>query len=186
MGDVSYSIHLIHPLVFVVAKSVTTLAPPIWSQELLPPRHLQHLVRRLGCNLGRSLSAAIQHHRLEQSAALESSYPTHPGRSSFPDPEGPTERASDLAPAPRAVEEPRDVATARWPRKVSAHNHRGARAHRVPRRRVTNRDPWSDVPALCDPARSCTGRVARSHLGIVLPKRIRTDKQDAAAFQISA
>lgn len=74
MGDVSYSIYLIHPLVFVVAKSVTTLAPPIWSQALLPPRHLQHLVRRLGCNLGRSLSAAIQHHRLEQSAALESLY----------------------------------------------------------------------------------------------------------------
>ena len=84
-------------------------------------------IRRLGRALGGRLSAALEHHRLERSAALEGLHPTHAGRSRFPHPEGSAERASDLAPARgprsgpyprllsrlRAVEEPRDVAAAR-------------------------------------------------------------------------
>jgi peptidoglycan/LPS O-acetylase OafA/YrhL len=35
VGDASYSIYLIHPLVFVVAKSATTLAPPIGRKSQL-------------------------------------------------------------------------------------------------------------------------------------------------------
>ena len=98
-----------------------------WLPGGLPPRCcLQRLVRRLGRALGGRLSPALEHHRLERSAALEGLHPTHPGRSRFPHPEGSAERAPDLAPARRtragpyprvlsrfrAVEEPRDVAAA--------------------------------------------------------------------------
>ena len=90
-------------------------------------------------------SAALEHRRLERSAALEGLYPTHPGRGRFPHPERSARRPSDLAsargprsgPYPRllsclcAVEEPRDVAEPRRPWKFAAHDPRRACAHPV-------------------------------------------------------
>src|SRR6266404_4530861 len=106
-------------------------------------RCLQRLIRRLGRTLAGCLSPALEHRRLERSAALESLYPTHTGRSRFPYPEESAERASDLAPARgprsgpyprvlsrlRAVEQPRAVAAARGSRQLAAHHPRGACAH---------------------------------------------------------
>jgi hypothetical protein len=118
------------------ASCSRTSAPPPASQSagagqlfgrLAPACRLQRLIRRPGRALGGRLSAALEHHRLERSAALEGLHPAHAGRSRFPYPERSARRASDLAsargsrPGPhprvlprlRGVEEPRDVAAAR-------------------------------------------------------------------------
>ena len=127
---------------------------------------LQRRIRRLGRALGRRLSPALQHHRLERSAALEGLHPTHPGRSRLPHPERSARRAADLAsargsrsgaypgllPRLRAVEEPRDVAAARRPRKFAAHHPRRTRTHPVPRRRVCRPQPTARSACVASPS----------------------------------
>jgi hypothetical protein len=51
--------------------------------RFLHSHYLQRGVRRLGRVVGRRLSLTLKHQRLERSTALESLYPTHPGRSAF-------------------------------------------------------------------------------------------------------
>jgi hypothetical protein len=126
----------------------------------------QCLIRRLGRALRGRLSAALEHHRLERSAALEGLYPTHPGRSRFPYPEGSAQRPPDLAPARgpragaypgvlpclRAVEVSGDVAAARGPRQLAAHRSRRTGAHPVQRRGPADHNARPDSPALHYPA----------------------------------
>jgi hypothetical protein len=90
------------------ASCSRTSAPPPASQSagagqlfgrLAPACRLQRLIRRPGRALGGRLSAALEHHRLERSAALEGLHPAHAGRSRFPYPERSARRASDLASA---------------------------------------------------------------------------------------
>jgi len=64
------------------ARFAITLEP----DGLPPSRGTQRHLRRLGCDFRRRLSFALKHRRLERCAALESLYPTHPGRSRFPHP----------------------------------------------------------------------------------------------------
>src|ERR1700687_1768050 len=122
------------------------------------------------------LSAALEHHRLERSTALEGLYPAHAGRSRFPDSEGPTQRPSDLAPARgsrtgsyprllsclRAVEELGDVAEPRRSRQFPAHHYGRTQAHPVPGRRLADRNARPDSFALCDPTRRGAGRSPQS------------------------
>ena len=136
------------------ARFAIALQPDAQPGGLSPRRRLQRRVRRLGGALGRRLSAALEHRRLERSAALEGLHPAHPGRGRLPHPEGSAERPPDLAPARgsragphprllprlRAVEEPRDVAEPRRSGQLAAHHPRRTRAHPVARRRVADRN----------------------------------------------
>ena len=122
--------------------------------------------------LGRSLSPAFEHQRLERPTAVEGLHPTHPGRSGFSHPERSAERSTDLAsargegPGPhprllprlRALEEPRDVAAARGPRQLAADHPRRACPHPVPRRRLADFDTRRDPIALRRPTRRRPGR----------------------------
>src|SRR5205807_3900758 len=132
-------------------------------------------IRRLGGALGGRLSPALEHHRLERSAALEGLYPAHPGRSRLSHPERSVDRASGLAPARgprpgsyprvlsclRAVEEPRNVAAARRPWKLAAHDSRGACTYSIARRRAADRNARPDPLALRHTARSRPSRTPR-------------------------
>ncbi len=123
--------------------------------------------QRAAARFAIALEPCPGHHRLERSAALEGLYPTHTSRSCFPYPEGPAQRASDLAPARgprsgsyprllsrlRAVEEPRDVAAACRSRKLTTHHPRGACSHSVARCRAADGNTRPDSLALRDPAR---------------------------------
>ena len=160
---------------------------------------LQRRLRRLGGALGRRLSPALEHHRLERSAALEGLHPAHPGRSRLPHPEGPAERPPDLAPARgsrpgphpgllprlRAVEVPRDVAEPRRPRKLPAHHPRRARAHSVARRRPADRDP-RPIRLRCVTQPDAAQAALLDRLGIVLPKRMRLAEHELPALAPSA
>ena len=74
-----------------------------------PYRRLQRLIRRLGRALGRRLSSAFEHRRLDRSATLEGLYPAHPGRGRVPHSERSAQPPSDLASArrPRSGSYPR-------------------------------------------------------------------------------
>jgi hypothetical protein len=91
-------------------------------------------------------------------------------------PERSVERASDLAPARgprsgsyprmlprlRAVEEPRDVAEPRRPRKLPSLRAQRARTNSIARRRAADSNPWSDSSALRHSTRRLSGCASRS------------------------
>src|SRR5262245_25782756 len=125
-----------------------------WGPGRVPARGRgERILRRLGGRIGRRLSAALQHQRLERRTTVKGLHPAHPGRSSFIASKRISSRYAGsgtsapiaLSPYPgarprlRAVEEPGDVAEPRWSRKLAAHRARRTRAHSIARRRIAER-----------------------------------------------
>ena len=143
-----------------------------FSRRLSPACGPQRRIRRLGGAVGRRLSAALQHRRVERPATLEGLHSAHPSGSGVPHSERSAQRPTDLAPARRPTSSSAsspsccgNVWRCGRAAPVSA-TRRGpfwrSWVHSVARRGATHRDARVAPTALCHPVRRRTGRAARS------------------------
>ena len=164
-----------------------------------PPCRAQRLVRRLGCALGGRLSPALEHRRLERPTTVEGLHPAHPGRSGFSHSKRSAEPASGLAsargprpgsysrllPRLRALEDPRDVATACGPRKLAApilEELARIQSHDV----VLPTAPQGQIRLRCVAQPDAAQAALLDRLGIVLPKRMRPPENELPTLALSA